>query len=71
MALAYGTQDDTLLGYVRSDLALYVTALQQVLNLHDDLQGPIANWGFVLAGVADTQKDPALLSPNMTGGPYS
>lgn len=29
--------------------------------------GPVANWGFVIAGVADTQKDASLLSPNMTG----
>eukprot|EP00884_Botryococcus_braunii_P001899 jgi/Botrbrau1/1170/Bobra.0162s0057.1 len=29
--------------------------------------GPVANWGFVIAGLADTKKDPSLISPNMTG----
>ncbi|GAQ89118.1 hypothetical protein KFL_004890010 [Klebsormidium nitens] len=28
--------------------------------------GPVANWGFVLAGMADTKKSPELLSGNMT-----
>lgn len=28
--------------------------------------GPVANWGFVLAGVADTKKDPSYISGNMT-----
>mmetsp|Transcript_14063 Transcript_14063/g.30459 ORF Transcript_14063/g.30459 Transcript_14063/m.30459 type:complete len:112 (+) Transcript_14063:118-453(+) len=29
--------------------------------------GPVANWGFVLAGLADMQKPPEVISPNMTG----
>mmetsp|Transcript_7751 Transcript_7751/g.19246 ORF Transcript_7751/g.19246 Transcript_7751/m.19246 type:complete len:113 (-) Transcript_7751:70-408(-) len=29
--------------------------------------GPVANWGFVLAGLADMSKEPQYLSPNMTG----
>lgn len=29
--------------------------------------GPVANWGFVLAGLADMGKDPEYISPNMTG----
>lgn len=29
--------------------------------------GPVANWGFVLAGLADTAKPPELISQNMTG----
>lgn len=29
--------------------------------------GPVANWGFVLAGLADMQKSPEVISPNMTG----
>ncbi|GLC41409.1 pyruvate transporter mpc1 [Pleodorina starrii] len=29
--------------------------------------GPVANWGFVLAGLADMRKDPEYISPNMTG----
>ncbi|GMH45148.1 hypothetical protein BSKO_13105 [Bryopsis sp. KO-2023] len=29
--------------------------------------GPVANWGFVLAGMADAQKEPDLISPKMTG----
>lgn len=29
--------------------------------------GPVANWGFVGAGLADTQKPPENISPNMTG----
>ncbi|XP_043706818.1 mitochondrial pyruvate carrier 1-like [Telopea speciosissima] len=29
--------------------------------------GPIANWGFVIAGLADTQKPPEMISGNMTG----
>jgi len=28
--------------------------------------GPVANWGFVVAGLADTQKSPEYISPNMT-----
>eukprot|EP01091_Cochliopodium_minus_P011061 TRINITY_DN3071_c0_g1_i2.p1 TRINITY_DN3071_c0_g1~~TRINITY_DN3071_c0_g1_i2.p1 ORF type:complete len:114 (-),score=11.45 TRINITY_DN3071_c0_g1_i2:81-422(-) len=28
--------------------------------------GPLANWGFVIAGVADTQKHPDYISANMT-----
>mmetsp|Transcript_14099 Transcript_14099/g.24191 ORF Transcript_14099/g.24191 Transcript_14099/m.24191 type:complete len:111 (+) Transcript_14099:139-471(+) len=28
--------------------------------------GPVANWGFVLAGMVDTQKSPEQISPNMT-----
>ena len=28
--------------------------------------GPLANWGFVLAGVADTWKPPEQISTNMT-----
>ncbi|KAF8061126.1 MPC1 [Scenedesmus sp. PABB004] len=28
--------------------------------------GPVANWGFVLAGLADMQKTPDCISPNMT-----
>eukprot|EP00245_Coleochaete_scutata_P018134 TRINITY_DN9267_c0_g1_i1.p1 TRINITY_DN9267_c0_g1~~TRINITY_DN9267_c0_g1_i1.p1 ORF type:complete len:128 (-),score=14.59 TRINITY_DN9267_c0_g1_i1:878-1207(-) len=28
--------------------------------------GPVANWGFVLAGLADTQKPPEMISGNMT-----
>lgn len=30
--------------------------------------GPVANWGFVLAGMADAKKPPELISGNMTGG---
>jgi hypothetical protein len=30
--------------------------------------GPVANWGFVVAGLADTQKPPDMISENMTGG---
>ncbi|CAL5228861.1 g12071 [Coccomyxa viridis] len=29
--------------------------------------GPVANWGFVLAGLSDSQKSPELISGNMTG----
>lgn len=29
--------------------------------------GPVANWGFVLAGLADAQKPAEFVSPNMTG----
>ncbi|KAG2499653.1 hypothetical protein HYH03_002591 [Edaphochlamys debaryana] len=29
--------------------------------------GPVANWGFVIAGLADMQKAPEIISPNMTG----
>jgi hypothetical protein len=29
--------------------------------------GPVANWGFVVAGLADTQKPPDMISENMTG----
>ncbi|KAL3162486.1 pyruvate transporter mpc1 [Trebouxia sp. C0010 RCD-2024] len=29
--------------------------------------GPIANWGFVIAGLSDTRKPAELVSPNMTG----
>lgn len=29
--------------------------------------GPVANWGFVGAGLYDAQKPPELISPNMTG----
>ncbi|KAJ0960733.1 hypothetical protein J5N97_001382 [Dioscorea zingiberensis] len=29
--------------------------------------GPIANWGFVIAGLVDTQKPPEMISGNMTG----
>ncbi|KAK9828731.1 hypothetical protein WJX72_001759 [[Myrmecia] bisecta] len=29
--------------------------------------GPIANWGFVLAGLADSQKPPEMISGKMTG----
>ncbi|CAN1129987.1 Mitochondrial pyruvate carrier 1, partial [Linum perenne] len=29
--------------------------------------GPIANWGFVAAGLADMQKPPEMISGNMTG----
>lgn len=28
--------------------------------------GPVANWGFVLAGLADMKKTPDMISPNMT-----
>mmetsp|Transcript_53448 Transcript_53448/g.116697 ORF Transcript_53448/g.116697 Transcript_53448/m.116697 type:complete len:121 (-) Transcript_53448:82-444(-) len=28
--------------------------------------GPVANWGFVVAGLADMQKKPEYISPNMT-----
>lgn len=28
--------------------------------------GPVANWGFVLAGMADAQKTPDNISPKMT-----
>lgn len=28
--------------------------------------GPVANWGFVVAGLADTQKPAEYISPNMT-----
>ncbi|KAH7660171.1 Mitochondrial pyruvate carrier protein [Dioscorea alata] len=28
--------------------------------------GPVANWGFVLAGLVDTQKPPEMISGNMT-----
>lgn len=30
--------------------------------------GPIANWGFIISGLMDTQKPPELISGNMTGG---
>ncbi|KAJ6418119.1 hypothetical protein OIU84_001493 [Salix udensis] len=29
--------------------------------------GPVANWGFVAAGLADMQKPPEMISRNMTG----
>ncbi|KAL3690128.1 hypothetical protein R1sor_016437 [Riccia sorocarpa] len=29
--------------------------------------GPVANWGFVAAGLADMNKPPELISGNMTG----
>lgn len=29
--------------------------------------GPVANWGFVVAGLVDTQKPPEMISGNMTG----
>ncbi|KAK9904213.1 hypothetical protein WJX75_006887 [Coccomyxa subellipsoidea] len=29
--------------------------------------GPVANWGFVIAGLTDSQKSPEVISPNMTG----
>ncbi|XP_019451598.1 PREDICTED: mitochondrial pyruvate carrier 1-like isoform X1 [Lupinus angustifolius] len=29
--------------------------------------GPVANWGFVAAGLADMQKPPEMISGNMTG----
>ncbi|CDP15005.1 unnamed protein product [Coffea canephora] len=29
--------------------------------------GPVSNWGFILAGLADTQKPPELISGQMTG----
>ncbi|XP_068661330.1 mitochondrial pyruvate carrier 1-like isoform X1 [Aristolochia californica] len=28
--------------------------------------GPVANWGFIVAGLVDTQKPPELISGNMT-----
>ncbi|KAK4365500.1 hypothetical protein RND71_016858 [Anisodus tanguticus] len=28
--------------------------------------GPVANWGFVIAGLVDTQKPPEMISSNMT-----
>lgn len=28
--------------------------------------GPVMNWGFVLAGISDSQKPPDAISPNMT-----
>ncbi|KAF6259759.1 hypothetical protein COO60DRAFT_972014 [Scenedesmus sp. NREL 46B-D3] len=28
--------------------------------------GPVANWGFVVAGLADMKKTPDVISPNMT-----
>mgnify|MGYP006288060889 FL=1 len=28
--------------------------------------GPVANWGFVLAGILDANKPPEKISPNMT-----
>lgn len=28
--------------------------------------GPVMNWGFVLAGLSDSQKPPETISPNMT-----
>nr|GME00518.1 cellulose synthase-like protein G3 [Ipomoea batatas] len=30
--------------------------------------GPVANWGFVVAGLVDTQKPPEMISGNMTSG---
>ncbi|WVY96020.1 hypothetical protein V8G54_028171 [Vigna mungo] len=30
--------------------------------------GPVANWGFVAAGLADMKKPPEMISGNMTGG---
>ncbi|KAI3671420.1 hypothetical protein L1987_87157 [Smallanthus sonchifolius] len=30
--------------------------------------GPVANWGFVTAAMADIEKPPEMLSGNMTGG---
>ena len=39
------------------------------LNLSTVLSSPqVANWGFVAAGAADTQKPPEMISGNMTGG---
>ncbi|KAK9073202.1 hypothetical protein SSX86_007526 [Deinandra increscens subsp. villosa] len=37
---------------------------------HDfiDFWGPVANWGFVAAAMADIEKPPEMLSGNMTGG---
>ncbi|CAI9754669.1 unnamed protein product [Fraxinus pennsylvanica] len=29
--------------------------------------GPVANWGFVIAGLVDMQKPPEMISGNMTG----
>jgi len=29
--------------------------------------GPVANWGFVVAGLSDMTKTPDLISPRMTG----
>lgn len=30
--------------------------------------GPVVNWGIPIAAIADTQKDPSLISGNMTLG---
>ncbi|KAM0911835.1 hypothetical protein ACQ4PT_013196 [Festuca glaucescens] len=30
--------------------------------------GPVANWGFVLAGLVDLNKPPEMISGNMTAG---
>ncbi|PPE00005.1 hypothetical protein GOBAR_DD02985 [Gossypium barbadense] len=30
--------------------------------------GPVANWGFVLAGLVDMNKPPEMISGNMTSG---
>ncbi|KAJ0938589.1 putative mitochondrial pyruvate carrier [Helianthus annuus] len=30
--------------------------------------GPVANWGFVAAGLVDMQKPPEMISGNMTAG---
>ncbi|KAG8388080.1 hypothetical protein BUALT_Bualt02G0087900 [Buddleja alternifolia] len=30
--------------------------------------GPVANWGFVIAGLVDMQKPPEMISGNMTAG---
>ncbi|KAE9447973.1 hypothetical protein C3L33_20138, partial [Rhododendron williamsianum] len=29
--------------------------------------GPVANWGFVIAGLVDMKKPPEMISGNMTG----
>ncbi|KAL6545549.1 pyruvate transporter mpc1 [Orobanche gracilis] len=31
--------------------------------------GPVANWGFVIAGLVDMKKPPEMISGNMTAGP--
>jgi len=43
----------------------------QILTASAHFWGPIANWGFVVAGLADMRKEPDIISMPMTSGePY-
>ncbi|GJN03457.1 hypothetical protein PR202_ga20907 [Eleusine coracana subsp. coracana] len=33
--------------------------------------GPVANWGFVIAGLVDMNKPAEMISGNMTGGTWT